>query len=111
MSPSRRARASPTSAPAHAARDNYHGLGHTSDDHETVVRIEDLVCSEPVNNIATCVDPQGRIVTRVDDPRQATTTVPQEAQRPVEIQPHGDVVVRDAGSPQPSAGRRLALTG
>ncbi len=62
----------------------------------TVTRIEDLVCSEPVNNVATCVDPQGRIVTRVDDPRQVPMTVPQQT---------------DARSAQPAVGRQLALTG
>ncbi len=60
----------------------------------TVSRVEDLVCSEPVNQVATCVDPQGRIVTRVDDfPRTTTTTV------------------RTAQPAPPSGGAQLALTG
>lgn len=71
----------------------------------TVTRIEDLVCSEPVNSVATCVDPQGRIVLRVDDPRQVPTTVPQPAER------DGDIVVSDTGPAQPAVGRELALTG
>ncbi len=75
----------------------------------TVTRTGDLVCSEPVNQVATCVDPQGRIVTRIDEPRQVTTTVPE--QQPLQVQPHGDVVVREAGPGQPTASRQLALTG
>lgn len=71
----------------------------------TVTRIEDLVCSEPVNSVATCVDPQGRIVLRVIDPRPVPTTVPQPAER------DDDVVVTDAGPAQPAVGRQLALTG
>ena len=75
-----------------------------------VTRIEDVVCSEPVNNVATCLDPEGRIVIRVDDPRQVTTTVAQP-QQPPDVQPRGDVVARDGGSARPTAGRQLALTG
>lgn len=77
-----------------------------------VTRIEDLVCSEPVNNIATCVDPQGRIVTRVIDlTPPVSTTVAQQRQQPLQVQPHGDVTAPDARRTQPIAGRQLALTG
>lgn len=61
----------------------------------TVTRLEDLVCSEPVNQVATCVDPQGRVVTRIDEPSRPTTTI-----APVTAQP-----------PQATAARTLALTG
>jgi hypothetical protein len=74
-----------------------------------VTRIEDLVCSEPVNNVATCVDPQGRVVTRVIDLRQVTTTT--SPQQPPQVEPHGDVAVPDAAPAPPTAGRQLALTG
>ena len=78
----------------------------------TVTRIEDLVCSEPVNNVATCVDPQGRIVTRVDDPTPpVSTTVAQRPQQPLQVQPHGDIAVPESGPTQLIAGRQLALTG
>ena len=78
----------------------------------TVTRIEDLVCSEPVNNVATCVDPQGRIVTRVDDPTPpVSTTVAQPPQQPLQVQPHGDIAVPESWPTQPIAGRQLALTG
>ncbi len=61
----------------------------------TVSRVEDLVCSEPVNQVATCVDPEGRIVRRVDDFPQTTTTT----------------TVRPAPPAQPTGGAQLALTG
>ncbi len=61
----------------------------------TVSRVEDLVCSEPVNQVATCVDPEGRIVRRVDDFSPTTTTT----------------TVRPAPPAQPTGGAQLALTG
>ena len=60
-----------------------------------VTRIEDLVCSEPVNQVATCVDPQGRVVLRVDDLSPTTTTT----------------TVRPVPPVRPSGGVPLALTG
>ena len=81
-----------------------------------VTRLEDLVCSEPVNNVATCIDPQGRIVTRVSDISVTTTTLAPFTPPP----PHGDRVAtpeeqaaldRLASPPQPTTGRTLALTG
>jgi hypothetical protein len=38
-----------------------------------VTRVDNLVCAEPVNQVATCVDSQGRTVTRVDDPQPRGT--------------------------------------
>ncbi len=64
-----------------------------------------------MNNIATCVDPQGRIVTRIDEPRRVSTTLPQGAQQPLQVQPHGDIVAGDTVPAQPSTSRQLALTG
>ena len=61
----------------------------------TVSRVEDLVCSEPVNQVATCVDPEGRIVRIVTDFRPTTTTT----------------TVRPAPPAQPTGGAQLALTG
>jgi hypothetical protein len=82
----------------------------TSTTTTTVVnRVDDLVCAEPVNQVAICVDPQGRIVTRVEDPRQTTTTVPQLRQQPLQVQPHGDVVEPEPAPP--TVGRQVALTG
>ena len=81
-----------------------------------VTRVEDLVCSEPVNQVATCIDPQGRIVTRIDDLAQTTTTLAPFTPPP----PHGARVAtpeeqaaleRVASPPQPTTGRALALTG
>jgi len=83
----------------------------------TVTRVEDLVCSEPVNQVATCVDPQGRVVTRIDEPSRTTTTLAPFAPPP----PHGDraatpeeqaaLQTRTASPAQPSRAATLALTG
>ena len=72
----------------------------------TVTRVEDLVCSEPVNSVATCGDPQGRIVSRVVDLTPTTTTV---LPRPEGDQPPQSP--RLAPRAAPSIGRQLALTG
>ena len=84
----------------------------------TVTRVEDLVCSEPVNQVATCVDPQGRIVTRVDEPRTTTTTPTTLGERIIDriVPTPTTVVVSPQPAPpaqpaQPSAPRQLALTG
>ena len=60
-----------------------------------VTRVEDLVCSEPVNQVATCVDAQGRVVTRIDEPSRTTTTIAPATSQPA----------------PPAAPRALALTG
>lgn len=59
-----------------------------------VTRLEDLVCAEPVNQVAICVDPQGRVVRRIDD-----------------VRPTGDLSPPDAEPAPRSVPRPIALTG
>lgn len=70
-------------------------------------RVEGLVCSEPVNQVATCVDPQGRLVRRVDD----FTPPPPHGDRVATPEERDALETQIARPAQPTAARTLALTG